>query len=87
MSELKAARPDQDHEIDIRGEVCPYTFVKSKLALEMIETGQTLSILCDYEPAIENVPRSFEAEGHSVLGISELSEGEWAILIKKNQRD
>ena len=28
-----------DQEIDLRGEVCPYTFVKTKLALEMMHPG------------------------------------------------
>ena len=27
-----------DFEFDLKGEVCPYTFVKSKLALEMLES-------------------------------------------------
>lgn len=73
-----------ENELDIRGEVCPLTFVKSKLALEMIDIGDTLRIIVDYEPAIDNVPRSFESEGHQVLGIETLAAGEWAISVKKN---
>ena len=28
-------------ELNLRGEVCPYTFVKSKLALEEMESGRS----------------------------------------------
>lgn len=45
-----------DLELDIRGEVCPYTYVKTRLALEEIEVGQVLRVLVDYEPATQNVP-------------------------------
>ena len=33
-----------NEEIDLRGEVCPYTFVKSKLALEEMEVGDVLRV-------------------------------------------
>ena len=32
-------------KLDIRGEVCPYTLVKSKLGVESIEVGQIIEIL------------------------------------------
>ena len=70
-------------ELDIRGEVCPYTFVKSKLAIEGIEAGEQLRILVDYQPATENVTRSFETEGHEVVGVEPIDEGEWAITVRK----
>ena len=36
-----------DQELDLKGEVCPYTFVKTKLALEMMESGQVLLVIVD----------------------------------------
>jgi TusA-related sulfurtransferase len=69
--------------IDIRGEVCPYTFVKSKLAIEDMENGQVLEVIVDHPPATENVPRSMENEGHKVLGVEEIGKGIWRILIQK----
>ena len=45
-----------DQELDLKGEVCPYTFVKTKLALEMMEPGQVLQVIVDHLPAVENVP-------------------------------
>ena len=36
-----------DQELDLRGEVCPYTFVKTKLALEMMHPGEVLKVAVD----------------------------------------
>ena len=46
-----------DKQLDIRGETCPYTYVKSKLAIEGMEKGQVLEITLNHKPAIKNVPR------------------------------
>ncbi len=72
-----------DRELDIRGEVCPYTFVWSKLTLEEMETGQTLRIVVDHLPATTNVPRSLQAEGHRVQKVARLNETDWEIVVQK----
>jgi len=41
--------------LDIKGEVCPYTFVKTKLALEHIKGSDTLKVITDHMPAVDNV--------------------------------
>jgi TusA-related sulfurtransferase len=33
-----------DHDIDITGEVCPMTFVRTKLRLERMQSGETLAV-------------------------------------------
>jgi len=47
MVELSGAEKCQeiqaDRELDIRGEVCPRTFVLSRLALQELESGQVPS--------------------------------------------
>jgi tRNA 2-thiouridine synthesizing protein A len=70
-------------ELDLRGDVCPITFVKSKLALEELESGALLRVIVDYRPSVKNVPASMENEGHRVLSVSEVQEGLWEILVKK----
>ncbi len=72
-----------DRKIDIRGEVCPYTFVKSKLAIEDLKSGQILEVIVDHAPATENVPRSLGSEGHKVLEVVKIDEHEWRIVIQK----
>ena len=61
---------------DVRGEVCPFTFVRAKLALEALPIGATLRILVDHEPAVANMPRSARAWGQEVLGVQLLGPAE-----------
>ena len=61
--------PDVDFFLDITQEVCPLTFVKTKLLLERMAPGQTAAVrLCGAEP-LENVPRSVSDHGHTVLSL------------------
>jgi tRNA 2-thiouridine synthesizing protein A len=72
-----------DKELDIKGEVCPYTFVKTKLALEAMEGGQVLKIIVDHIPATDNVPRSLKGEGNEVLDVSQINDTDWQIVARK----
>ena len=69
--------------LDLRGEVCPYTFVKTKLRLEEMDSGQDLTILLDDSSATANVFKSLRSEGHEILGLRSISEGIWEIRVKK----
>jgi TusA-related sulfurtransferase len=70
-------------ELDLRGEVCPYTFVKTKLALENLRPGQILRVLVDNDDSGENVPRSVRMEGHQILEASKVNPTDWAILVQR----
>ncbi len=72
-----------DDEIDLRGEICPYTFVKSKLALEDMDVGQVLRIVLDHLPAVDNCPRSFNNEGQEIVGVEPVSETDWIVAVRK----
>ncbi len=72
-----------DFEFDLKGEVCPYTFVKSKLALEMLEPNQILQVVVDNDESATNVPKSMMNEGHAVLGTEKLNAKDWLLTIKK----
>lgn len=74
-----------DNTVDIRGQICPYTFVRSKLAIEKMAVGQVLEIITDHKPASENVPKSMENEGQKVLKIEQAAEKEWRIYVRKDQ--
>lgn len=71
-----------DKTVDLKGEVCPYTLVKSKLALEDLSSGQLLEILFDHKPAVINVPRSLQDEGHSIVDIEKTGENNWRVLVR-----
>jgi TusA-related sulfurtransferase len=73
---------DVDRELDLAGEVCPFTFVRSKLALEQLACGQMLRVLVDNSESATNVPRSLELEGHEVMAVEKHPAG-WHIVVKK----
>ena len=54
-------------ELDLRGVICPYNFVKTKLKLESLEIGDQLRVLLDEGEPIRNVPQSLTNEGHQIL--------------------
>ena len=75
----------QEQILDLKGEVCPYTFVKSKLQLEMMDVGDILRIIVDNSESASNVPRSLDLEGHEVLSVEkDTSDRSWTITVKKN---
>jgi len=73
-------------QIDIRGKMCPLTFVYTKLALEELGKGTILEVYLDFPPALKNVPESCKRQG-----IAELLEikkhqsdkPEWIMILKK----
>ena len=74
---------DNKIEKDYRGVACPMNFVKTKLVLETMNTGQQLEILLDDGEPIGNVPNSVKLEGHKVLQQTQSGEGHWTVLIEK----
>jgi len=64
MTELKP-----DKSIDITKEICPMTFVKTKLKLETMEAGQVLEVKLREGEPLANLPKSVEQEGHKILDI------------------
>ena len=52
--------------LDLTGVVCPLNWVKTRLALEELDSGEELMVRLDEGEAIESVPRSAREEGHAV---------------------
>ena len=82
--------PDMNHgvadlQINIKGLVCPHTFVRAKLALEAIEISQTLAIVLDYQNAVASVVKSMEKLGQRVLKADKINETDWLIVIEKTR--
>jgi sulfite reductase (ferredoxin) len=67
---------------DLRGVACPMNFVKTKVALSQLQTGQVLQVLLDDGEPVENVPRSVAAEGHRVLDQTRVTD-HWSVVIRK----
>jgi tRNA 2-thiouridine synthesizing protein A len=66
-----AAPPATHATLNLTGVVCPMNFVKTKLRLELMESGQVLEVTLDKGEPVKNVPRSVKAEGHKILHAEE----------------
>lgn len=80
---------EADHSIDISDEICPMTFVKTKLLIERMGVGETADVRLQGHEPLNNVPRSVREFGHEVLSLEPEEEGAAAdsihhLLIRKN---
>lgn len=67
---------------DFRGVACPMNFVKTKIELATMKSGELLEILLDDGAPIKNVPGSVRNEGHHILDVK-MHENFWVVLIRK----
>lgn len=76
-----------DRSLDIRGKVCPMTFVHSKIEIDRMNDGEVLEIILDNIPALENVPKSLKDEGHEILEVKKISDKDWRIVVIKKEKN
>ena len=63
------------HSLDLSHELCPMTFVRTKLALDRLIPTDRLVVLLGSAEAAVNVPRSAAEQGYRVLSVDDLGEG------------
>jgi len=71
------------HEVDARGEICPYPLVMVQKVMRQLKGGERLRVKVDYPKSSEDIPRWAEEVGHRVLGIQKTGEVEWEISLEK----
>jgi len=79
---VTVSAPDKRFK-DFRGVACPMNFVKTKIELSTMKSGELLEILLDDGAPIKNVPGSVRNEGHDVLEEKQ-NENFWSVLIRKH---
>lgn len=58
-----------DYELDITSDVCPMTFVRARLMVEKMESGEILAIRLRGDEPLKNVPDSLLELGHEILSL------------------
>ena len=69
-------------KIDLLGVKCPFNYVKTKLKLETMASGDSLEVLLDQGEPEQNVPRSVQNDGHKVLSMGK-ENGHFKMVIEK----
>ena len=73
-----------DYEvIDFRGVKCPINFVKVKIELSKIKSGEKRGFYLDDGAPIQNVPKSVEKEGHKIISIDTNYDGYNLLTVEK----
>ena len=71
------------NEINLKGEVCPMTFVKTKLAIERLNSGERIKVIFNSSEAKINVPKSLKELNYKVITINDIDENNFYIIIEK----
>lgn len=75
---------EPDATLDITGELCPMTFVRTRLALDRLPAGATLLVRLQGEEPVRNVPHQATALGHRVVRQDTDADGASLIWITKS---
>jgi TusA-related sulfurtransferase len=75
--------PAHHKAIDITSETCPMTFVRTRLALDALQTGEILLVRLKGADPLANVPRAAADQGHDPLELTEQPDGTWLLVIRK----
>lgn len=70
-------------EIDITADICPMTFVRTRLALDRMIPGQILRVRLKGEEPLRNVPRTASEQGHEVMSVETDEKGVSTLLIRR----
>ena len=78
----KGETEEKRNFLDLRSVCCPLNFVKAKLAMDKIKSGDTIEFYLDDGEPIVNVSRSLKDEGHQVLLVTPEG-GFFKVLVEK----
>jgi len=71
------------NELNLKGEVCPMTFVKTKLAIEGLNSGEMIKVIFNSSEAKINVPKSLKELNYKVIKINDMDENNFYIIVEK----
>lgn len=77
-----------DFYLDITSDLCPMTFVRTKLLIERLLVGQTVTIRLKGKEPLTNVPRSIRELGHDIMDFypeaGESTYGTHCMIVRKS---
>ena len=76
---------DVTREIDITNDLCPMTFVRTRLALDRMAPGEILRVRLKGDEPLRNVPRSAQEQGHEILSLETDAEGIGLLVLRRGK--
>lgn len=82
MSDIRSKEPAQ--VLDMLGRVCPYPLLMTKKAMEKLNPGDVLKVLCDAPASVEDsIPKYCEKQGFTMETVKLEDKGQWELYILK----
>lgn len=72
-----------DVVLDVRGEACPYPFIRTKWLAEQIASGGVIKVVANNPDALENIDAWTKKSGDRILRIE--NEGDTCIIYLKKK--
>lgn len=69
--------------LDITCDTCPMTFVRARLQLDRMASGEVLELRFRGEEPRRNLSRSLTEQGYAVLEAEDLPDGEGRLRVRK----
>lgn len=69
-------------ELDVRGLVCPLPLIKTKKAIEQINSGEVLKIIATDPNTVNDIPAWVKNSGHRLIKLDQ-EEGQFKFYVKK----
>ena len=84
-ADMKYTRVAADMEIDVTSEICPMTYVRTRLALDRLQAGRVLGVTLRGEEPARNVPETARLQGHEVREAAGGEEGLVRVVSRKRR--
>lgn len=79
---------NSQHFLDITDQVCPMTFVRAKLLMEKMASGERATVRLQGAEPLQNVPRSVQEHGHRIISLAPENandpDGPHLLILEKN---
>lgn len=75
--------PNVATRLDITRDICPMTFVRTRLALDRLCSGEQLLVHLRGDEPRRNIPRTATELGHAVLSVSDQPDGSTLLLLRR----
>ena len=73
-------------ELDITADICPMTFVRTRIALDRLPVGALLRVRMRGDEPRRNVPRTARQQGHEVVSLEDGPDGTCLLLLRRARR-
>ena len=80
---MEKTTPEPDVILDLKGEMCPVPLMNTMVTMKRLKEGQVLAVITNHVPSTRTIPENMQKSGYQVLGIEDLGEHTFKILIRR----